>query len=240
MRDGRDTTIMLAHNQRLQRLVGGGLLEQTFLNAVSRIQMFVMARHKDPSVIRLLRQVRKKRRILLSGYECFIVYSLARAYREQPGAMAEVGVFQGASAKMLCEAKGDKSLHLFDTFEGLPRPSPVDGVVHKERQYECSLEAVQEYLKGCKNVYFHKGRFPNSAADAEDATYCFVHFDVDLYESTLGCLQYFYPRMIPGGVMLTHDYSILTGVRKAFDEFFADKRECPIELPSTQCMVIKL
>jgi len=67
-----------------------------------------------------------------------------------------------------------------------------------------------------------------------------VHFDVDLYESTLACLRFFYPRMLPGGVMLSHDYSILAGVRKAVDEFLDGKPEKPIELPSTQCMIVKL
>jgi O-methyltransferase len=59
-------------------------------------------------------------------------------------------------------------------------------------------------------------------------------------ESTLACLEFFYPRMIPGGIMLSHDYSILAGVRQAFTEFLTDKPEPVIELPSTQCMVIKL
>lgn len=37
-----------------------------------------------------------------------------------------------------------------------------------------------------------------------------------------------------------HDYSVLNGVKTAFTEFFADKPEAPIELPSTQCMIIKV
>jgi hypothetical protein len=40
--------------------------------------------------------------------------------------------------------------------------------------------------------------------------------------------------------MITHDYDILAGVQKAFKEFLADKPEGLIELPTTQCMVVKL
>ncbi len=40
--------------------------------------------------------------------------------------------------------------------------------------------------------------------------------------------------------LVHHHVAFLAGVRRAVDEFFADKREKPIELPSTQCMVIKL
>ena len=71
-------------------------------------------------------------------------------------------------------------------------------------------------------------------------SYAFAHFDVDLYEGTLGCLEYFYPKMIHGGIMLSHDYSLLAGVEQAFTEFFADKPEEVIDLPTTQCLVFKL
>ncbi len=141
---------------------------------------------------------------------------------------------------MICEAKGDRPLHVFDTFEGLPTPTSPDGNVHRENQYSCSLESVKNYLAGYPNVSFYKGRFPGTSGPIENLRFSFAHFDVDLYEGTLGCLEFFYPRMIPGGVMLSHDYSILSGVREAFATFLKDKPEPLIELPTTQCMVVKL
>jgi hypothetical protein len=44
---------------------------------------------------------------------------------------------------------------------------------------------------------------------------------------------------LPGGVLISHDYSILHGVKQAFSEFTANTREQVIELPTTQCMLIK-
>ena len=196
--------------------------------------------HKDKDVMRLLRQVRKGRKCLLTGNETFLIYAFARAYAQLPGAMAEVGVYQGVSTKLICEAKGDKELHVFDTFEGLPDKSGTDVPVYKPSQYLCSLESVQEYLKSYPNVHFHKGLFPESAKGLEDKQFRFVHIDVDLYESTKGCLEWFYPRLLPGAILVSHDYSLLAGVRQAFTEFFADKPEKPLELPTTQCMFVKL
>jgi len=230
----------LIHNPRLQKLVGGTIFERLWLFSISKVQLFLLGGHKDLRVVRRIRQIRKARSSLQTAYELYMVHSLATAYREVPGQMAEVGVYQGASAKLLCEAKGDKPLHLFDTFEGLPKPSERDRAVHGEKQYACSLESVQAFLKDQPGVYYHKGMFPQSAADVPEATYTFVHCDVDLYESTLACLKYFYPRMTKGGVILSHDYSILAGVKLAFTEFLEDKPESPIELPSTQCMLVKL
>ena len=160
--------------------------------------------------------------------------------KKYAGAYAEVGVFKGASAKLICEVKGEKTLHLFDTFEGLPEASKEDRNIHQKGQYAYGLEDVQQYLSAYDNVQYHKGLFPDSTADVPDQQYAFVHFDVDLYEGTLACLEYFYPKMVHGGVMLSHDYGILAGVEQAFTEFFADKPEEVIELPTTQCLVFKL
>jgi O-methyltransferase len=231
---------MWLRNQRFQRLIGGGVLERASIRAVSGLELMGLGGHKDREVVRLIRQVRRERRWLLTSNEAFLVHSLARAQSKHDAALAEVGAYQGGSTKMICEAKGDRALHVFDTFEGLPTPTSKDGNVHRENQYSCSMESVKKYLAGYPNVSFYKGRFPSTSGPIENLRFSFAHFDVDLYEGTLGCLEFFYPRMIPGGMMLSHDYSLLSGVREAFATFLKDKPEPLIELPTTQCMVVKL
>ncbi len=225
-------------NRRFQRL-GGGALERMGLRLWSRLQFNALQGRKAPQVVSLLREIHREKRSLMSAFEQFLVYSLARAQHTLPGAMAEVGVYRGASAKLICETKGDKPLHLFDTFAGLPASSEEDRGVHRVGQYACSLEDVKAYLAKYENVHFHAGLFPDSTAGVVEQQYCFAHFDVDLYAGTLACLNYFYPRMVRGGIMLSHDYGILAGVEQAFQEFFADKPEGIIEQPTTQCMVVK-
>jgi hypothetical protein len=221
-----------------QRL-GGGVLERTAIGFISGVQLRLLDAHKDRGTVGLIRAIRRQRRSLVTAYEAYTIYSLALAQSRLEGEMAEVGVYEGGTARMICEAKGERTLHLFDTFAGLPTSSTADRAVHRENQFACSLESVQGYLSGQRGVEFHVGRFPESAAGLEERRFSFAHFDVDLYESTRGCLEWFYPRMVPGGVMISHDYSVLAGVKQAFNEFLADKPEGLIELPSTQCMVIK-
>ena len=230
--------IVWMKSKTFQRL-GGGSLERLGLRLWSRLQFSALHGRKDPAVVKLLEEIYRDKRSLMSAFEQYLVYSVARAQRTLPGAMAEVGVFRGASAKLICAVKGDKPLHLFDTFSGLPPSSEHDIGVHQAGQYTSSLEDVRRYLQGYANVHFHPGLFPDSAAGLEESKYCFAHFDVDLYASTLACLEYFYPRMLPGGIILSHDYGILAGVEQAFREFFADKPEGIIEQPTTQCMVVK-
>jgi hypothetical protein len=54
----------------------------------------------------------------------------------------------------------------------------------------------------------------------------FLHFDCDLYEPTLIGLQYLYPLVSPGGVVLFDQYGIdeYPGESAAFDDFFGSKR----------------
>jgi O-methyltransferase len=228
---------MWLRNPVVQQL-GGSVLERFGLAAVSRTQLLALASHKDKDVLALLRKIGRERTSLLTAFEAFSVYSLARAQSGRPGDFAEVGVYQGASSKLLCEVKGNKKLHLFDTFSGLPPGGEHDP--HRSNWFACSLESVQEYLQGYEDVHYYKGIFPETAGAINGTEFAFAHFDVDLYESTRACLEFFYPRMISGGIMLSHDYSILAGVRKAFDEFLADKPEALIELPTTQCMVVRI
>ena len=69
-----------------------------------------------------------------------------------------------------------------------------------------------------------------------------MHLDVDLRRSTLDALAWFYPRLVRGGLLVTHDYGDATvpGVKQAFDEFFADKPETVIPLWFSQAVVTKL
>lgn len=225
-------------NEKLQRM-GGGLGERMSVGVIAKVQLFALGAHKDKAIVDLIRQVRKKRKVLITAYEAFILFSLARAQSRYDAEMAEVGVFQGGSTRMICEGKGDRTLHLFDTFEGLPESHEIDKRTDRQ-DYACSLDSVKEYLKDQPNLVFHKGLFPDTGVDVEGSRFSFVNLDMDLYEGTLAGLRFFYPRLVPGGILISHDYSILPGVRAAFEEFLADKPEPAIEMPSSQCMIVKL
>lgn len=224
---------------RLVQKLGGGFCEQFGLNLWSKLQVTALRSRKSAADADLIARVCRERKCLNSAFECYLVLSLARATTRLPGKFAEVGVYQGVTAKLIASVKGDRELHLFDTFEGLPSACSKDDGVHRVGQYACTLDSVRDYLAGQEQVFFHKGLFPDSTHDVEESKYAFVHFDVDLYEGTYACLEYFYPRMVPGGVMLTHDYGMLAGVQRAFQEFMADKPEAIFEQPTTQAMIVK-
>ncbi len=212
-----------------------------FLSYISRKNGLLFF-YTDGEAFELIRRIKKERETMITAFEAYQLYALVRKIAKIPGDIAEVGVYNGGSAKLISEIKGPKSLHLFDTFEGHPELSVYDDPRHAHRGESAALfDDVRDYLKQYPNVHLYKGLFPSSAGPVENTTFSFVHLDVDLYESTLNCLQFFYPRMNKGGVIISHDYPSLAGVRKAVDEFFADKPEIVLTQPGCwQATVIKV
>jgi len=192
----------------------------------------------EPSI--LINKIRNGVEMLLTDDEASRIYYAVKATEKINGDIAEVGFYQGGSAKLICEAKEDKNLHLFDTFEGLPSPTEIYENKLCGGEMKASLESGKQYLAGYRNVYFYKGVFPETAQAVEDKRFSFVHLDVDLYKSTLDCLNFFYPRMKKGGIIMVHDYPSMEGVRRACEEFFRDKPESIIRVSNNQCMIVKL
>ncbi len=235
---------MWMKNRFLHRAYGSSpLMRKLVMGIMARAELLSLGGHKSPDVLDLIRQTRQARESLLSGAESFLVHSLARAQSVLPGAMAEVGVYQGCSAKLISAGSGGRTLHLFDTFDGLPEPDAAERQHLRHQQYRSSLADVRRFLAGEPNVHLHPGRFPHSAVGLGAERFSFVHLDVDLKASTRACLEFFHPRMVPGGIIMTHDYSFLDGVRQAFDEFMlvpagVHPRGQIIELPTSQALLV--
>lgn len=151
------------------------------------------------------------------------------------GDIAELGTYKGETAAVLARMarRMDTTAWILDTFEGF-NPADLQGVDagHKMEFQDTSLEAVRT-LVGDQNVRYVKGYFPESATQMpDDLSFCLVHIDCDLYVPISHALRYFYPRLVPGGYLIVHDYASLAwdGAEQAVDEFFADKPEAVIPL----------
>ncbi len=206
-------------------------------------QFKLLSFYKDPEIVNLIKIIRKEVDLAFYPYEAYTVYSIALSQSKLDGDMAEVGVYQGGSAKLIGEAKGNKTLHLFDTFTGLPSLSDVDmhfGInFWKENDFNnTSQDKVTKYLSKYNDIKIYPGKFPDTSEPVTNSKFSFVHLDVDLYQSTLDSLIFFYPRLIQGGIIITHDYHS-SGVNKAFKEYFESKQIPIIELTGSQCMIVK-
>lgn len=181
---------------------------------------------------------------LVDKVRCFMIYQYAKQVAGLPGDVAEVGVYKGGTARLLAKAFGSKSktIHLFDTFSGMPPPDPSKDI-HKEGDFDdTSLESVKTYLHDCKNVRLYQGLFPVTSKPVDNTIFCLVHIDTDIYKSVMNCCRFFYPRLEKGGIMIFDDYGFLScpGAKMAVDDFFSDKLENPCYLPTGQCIVTRL
>lgn len=165
------------------------------------------------------------------------------------GDVAQLGVYKGGSTAVLAslvESSG-KRYHAFDTFEGLPKTNTQDNIngykdSDRTELADTSISEVKKYLKEYACIDYYKGLFPQSVPTFFPESICFVYLDADLYQSTKDGLEYFWHRLVQGGVMAIDDYGgrRWAGVKTAVREFIeANKNVSLIHLTSGQAIIIK-
>ena len=194
----------------------------------------------DPAFVKLMEEVRG--RTLVDAERCFMLFQFARSAAQLQGDVAEVGVYRGGTARLLARAvaSAGKTVRIFDTFEGMPSTDPLRDR-HRTGDFgDAPLDDVRSYLADCPNVSFHPGLFPSTAAAFESASFCLAHIDVDIYSSVRDCCEFFYPRTVPGGLLVFDDYGFRScpGAKQAVDEFFSSRPERPWWLPTGQAVVV--
>lgn len=180
---------------------------------------------------------------LVTADRCHTLYTLASQALSLQGDFWECGVYKGGTAILLAELLASQrtlsKLHLFDTFEGMPDTDPQKDLHRRGDFADTSLAAVQERVGRENKVVFHKGFIPHTFEGLEHTKIAFAHVDVDIYRSVLDCCLFIMPRLVQGGFVVFDDYGFPScpGARQAVDEFFKDRKERPLVLPTGQAIV---
>lgn len=188
----------------------------------------------------IIAETRAKTDLLLTDPAALHLMICARAARRVPGAFAEAGVFKGGSARLICEEKADAPFHLFDVFETLQsRHIPgTEEVASHFGKLHGSQDDVKRLLRPYPNLHFHAGMFPDTTACLEEERFSFVHIDLDLPSAMLAALEYFHPRLVPGGILIADDYCD-PAVTECVDAWLAPHTDTLIELPWSQLMLVR-
>ena len=201
---------------------------------------------QDAEFLELYSRLHHQKILLQSVSEAFNLWDLCRSTGIFSGAdIAEAGVYKGGSARLMCGVRGARTLHLFDTFGdhgGMPQTLSEVDPNHKKGDFgDSRLDEVKRVFEGEPRVNFYPGFFPATATPVMGREFSFVHLDMDIYQSTLDGLAFFWPRMVTGGILASHDYSFISnsGVKKAFDEFFGNQPIPRIRLWDTHVAVVK-
>jgi O-methyltransferase len=187
---------------------------------------------------------RFRERNRFNSHRRWMVWQLLRLIDGVEGDTAECGVFEGAGSWLICAATEgtDRKHHLFDSFEGLSDPGPADGAYWTKGNLSAGEALVLQNLHPFKDrIELHKGWIPERFADVADKSFAFVHVDVDLHQPTFDSMEFFYPRLSPGAVLICDDYcsGMCPGATEAVDTFLADKPEKMIPLDAGGGFLIK-
>ncbi len=157
---------------------------------------------------------------------CAIANEVAR--KKVPGAVAELGVDYGDTAKYINLFFEDRRFYLFDTFGGFSEQDIQFEREQNTMNEKCvhafdkrsSAAAVMKKMFYPEQCVIKAGIFPQSLDGLED-TFAFVHIDCDLSKPIYEGLQYFWPRLSIGGYICVHDYfePLYTGVRQTLERF---------------------
>jgi len=210
-------------------------LDQAAIDTVTAVRPYTMT--SDERIFALIQAVRY----------------LAKAGVE--GGIVECGVWRGGSMMAVAYTLhqlgiDDVDLLLFDTYEGMTRPTDVDvdyGGVPAALEFartqegaqasawcRASREDVERNLAATgyplERIRLIKGMVEETIPGQAPTKISLLRLDTDWYESTHHELLHLYPRLCSGGVLIIDDYGHWKGSRKATDEYFANSGVAPILL----------
>lgn len=157
---------------------------------------------------------------------------------EIPGSFAELGVHHGWSARLIHHYCPERRFYLLDTFEGFASADLKNESLHvsfneQPAFADTSIELVRKNIQPVGDTLaFVPGWFPASATPAMHADhYAFVHLDADLEAPIAAGLDFFWPRLAAGGMIVVHDYNAWPGARIAVDRFRSREPAVAVPMP---------
>ncbi|MBI4237574.1 MAG: class I SAM-dependent methyltransferase [Deltaproteobacteria bacterium] len=163
------------------------------------------------------------------------------------GDMVECGVWKGGSCMNIAltslqQGAKDRTIYLFDTYEGMTPPEktdvdllgrPASQLLTSPTEAEptkclASLAEVQKNMCSTgyppEKIQCVKGPVERTLPAYAPQHIALLRLDTDWYASTKHELEQLYPRLAAGGVLIIDDYGHWRGAQKATDDFFAHCR----------------
>jgi hypothetical protein len=161
------------------------------------------------------------------------------------GSIVECGVWKGGSMmaaifSLLDIGDLERSIYLYDTFEGMSEPSEndesftgkpaaellkaQDRMVSESVWCYSTLDEVKNNIQSTQypadKIHFIQGKVEDTIPLNLPEPIALLRLDTDWYESTRHELEHLFPLIVKGGVLIIDDYGHWKGARKAVDEYF--------------------
>ncbi len=160
---------------------------------------------------------------LVDIYRCWELWTLAKQTSTLKGNILEVGVWRGGTGVLLAKNSGTL-VYLCDTFTGVVKAGEYDshytGGEHSDAN-QCDVEELLAIF-GIENTKILNGVFPDETAACIPPYIRFrlCHIDVDTYQSAKDIMDWVWPRLVVGGVVVYDDYGFdkCSGVTRHVNE----------------------
>lgn len=162
-------------------------------------------------------------------YKCYELWEQLGQLGHVAGDVLEVGVWRGGTGVLMARRAADLGfdcrVFLCDTFEGVAKAGDADPWYKGGEHADTSPEIVRGLAdREGVDVEILVGMFPEDTADrVADRRFRLVHIDVDVYDSARDTLEWAWPRLNVGGVVVWDDYGAFEceGVATLGRELFA-------------------
>ncbi len=168
------------------------------------------------------------------------------------GDFVECGVNTGMLSLAICNyldfARMTREFWLFDTFAGIPSHQMTDaerngiGGWHNQHSYVECYEDVARSFAPYPNARLVRGEVPATLAQfPANRRVAYLSIDMNITYPEIAALEFFWPKLVPGAVVLLDDYAWITHrAQKHAMDAFATREGCPIlSLPTGQGMLLK-
>ena len=134
-----------------------------------------------------------------------------------PGDFVECGVNTGLLSGTICRYldfhTSDRQFWLFDTYEGIPADmaslSERKSIDQYNQQYPDVWEVAQANFADFSNANLIRGLVPDTLPSADIRAVSYLSIDMNIAAPEKAALDYFWPKMTSGGIILLDDYGFL-------------------------------
>lgn len=186
---------------------------------------------------------------LVDKYRCYELWQLVGEIAKLNGALIEIGVWRGGSGALIAEKakiNGIKEkIYLCDTFTGVVKAGEKDSRYKGGEHADTSREIVEEIINKLKldNVEILTGMFPEETGNSiNNEIFRFCHIDVDVYQSAKDIVEWIWPKLVVGGMVVFDDYGFsgCDGVTRFVNEERNKKDRLVIHNLNGHALLIKI
>lgn len=169
-----------------------------------------------------------------------------------PGDFVECGVWRGFLATAIMNyipwPQGGKQFYLFDTWDGLDERYLTEGersnrakLDHLRPYYANQYDFVSSHFSRYPDVHLVKGAVPETLGQVRIDRIAYLSLDMNCAPPELAAAEYFWDRIVPGGMILLDDYGFVSyeDQKRGFNAFAAAHGCEVLALPTGQGLLIK-